>query len=73
MYLNGTAPVNVTGYEHHCSLDGATCNDELNGTSPDSFLWYDILHPSEQTDRIIAKEFVQVISGSSGYAAYYSS
>ena len=73
MYLNGTAPANVTGFEHHCSLDRATCYYASNGTSPDSFLWYDELHPSEQTDRIIAMEFLQVINGSSGYTTYYSS
>ena len=44
-YLNGTEPANVEGFEHHCSLDGMTCTDMYNGTSPDSFLWYDELHP----------------------------
>jgi hypothetical protein len=34
---------------------------------------YDELHPSEQTDRIIAKNFVDILDGSSKYATYYSS
>ncbi len=46
-YLNGTQPPNVSGFEHHCSGEGdvEVCTDEYNGTSPDSFLWYDELHP----------------------------
>ena len=44
-YLNGTEPLNVQGFEHHCSSSQPpTCNDKYNGTSPDSFLWYDELH-----------------------------
>jgi len=69
-YLNGTAPANATGFEHHCSLDGTVCSN-FEGNSPDSFLWYDELHPSEQTDRIIARTFVDVLNGQSGYATYY--
>ncbi|OQO05439.1 hypothetical protein B0A48_09208 [Cryoendolithus antarcticus] len=63
-YLNGTAPLNVTSYVN------------LNGkpnASPDSFIWYDELHPSEQTDRIIARTFVDVVKGSSKWATYWSS
>ena len=67
-YLNGSAPANVTGYVHHCDINGANCADQ---PSPDSFLWYDELHPSEQTDRIIAREFVNLLSGNSTYATYY--
>jgi phospholipase/lecithinase/hemolysin len=44
-YLNGTEPPNVQGFEHHCSVDQKSCTLEYNGTSPDSFLWYDELHP----------------------------
>ena len=32
----------------------------------------DELHPSEQTDRNIAKNFVDVLNGNSTYASYYS-
>jgi phospholipase/lecithinase/hemolysin len=62
-YLNGTSPLDVTGYAH------------FNGTvnaSPDSFMWYDELHPSEQTDRVIAREFVDVVKGNSKWATYWS-
>ena len=44
-YLNGTEAPNVQGFEHHCSGEPQVCVDEYNGTSPDSFLWYDELHP----------------------------
>ena len=83
--------MNVTGFVHHCNLIGQACVDEDGGKSPDSFLWYDELHPryvdcffrsawkfvlmlicrSEQTDRIVAKNFVDV--GRPRYATYYSS
>jgi hypothetical protein len=43
--LNGSAPANVTGFVHHCNLTGQACVDEDGGKSPDSFLWYDELHP----------------------------
>jgi hypothetical protein len=86
--LNGSAPVNVTGFVHHCNLTRQACMDEDGGKSPDSFLWYDELHPryvncllrsawefvlilirhSEQTDRIIAKNFVDVLGGKFKYA-----
>jgi len=44
-YLNGTQPANVTGYEHHCTPDQSSCTLVYNGTSSDSFMWYDELHP----------------------------
>lgn len=73
-YLNGTQPVNVQGFEKHCSLnaDGTQdCELEFNGTSPDSFMWYDELHPSTQTDRVIAREFLGVLGGNSQWATYW--
>jgi hypothetical protein len=63
-YLNGTAPLDVTGY--------ANVNATGNPASPDSFMWYDELHPSEQTDRVIAREFVDVVKGNSKWATYWS-
>ncbi|MCJ1255505.1 hypothetical protein MMC24_003321 [Lignoscripta atroalba] len=71
MYLNGSAPANVTGFERHCNLNGTVCADFEGGESSDSFLWFDELHPSEQTDRIIAMNFVDVLNGNSSYATYY--
>ncbi|KAI9710306.1 MAG: hypothetical protein M1820_002800 [Bogoriella megaspora] len=71
-YLNGTAPLNVTGYENVCNSNGSSCVDEgIN--NPDSYMWYDILHPSEQVDRIIAQNFVDVVKGASKWATYWSS
>ncbi|KIX94906.1 uncharacterized protein Z520_09216 [Fonsecaea multimorphosa CBS 102226] len=74
-YLNGTGVVKggecVWGYENHCTVDQKTCVKRQNGTNPDGYLWFDELHPSEQTDRIIARNFVQVLNGTSQYATYY--
>jgi phospholipase/lecithinase/hemolysin len=44
-YFNGTEPANVTGYEHHCTVNQSSCTLMYNGTSSDSFMWYDELHP----------------------------
>jgi len=68
-YLNGTAPLNITGCVHSCvyQLNESTADTGVctiaNGTDRDSFLWYDELHPSEQTDRNIAKEIAEVVEG----------
>ncbi|KAF2125174.1 carbohydrate esterase family 16 protein [Dothidotthia symphoricarpi CBS 119687] len=67
-YLNGTAPLNVTGVVHQCGVNGQNCT---LAASPDSYLWYDPLHPSEQTSRIVAREFVNVLGGKSKWAAYW--
>ncbi|TKA62266.1 hypothetical protein B0A55_10897 [Friedmanniomyces simplex] len=69
-YLNGTAPFNVTGHVNVCNATGGDC---VANPNPDSFLWYDELHPSEQTERIIARTFVDVVKGVSVYATYWSS
>lgn len=44
-YLNGSQPANVTGFEHQCTPDQKSCYLMYNGTSSDSFMWYDELHP----------------------------
>ncbi|EUC36596.1 carbohydrate esterase family 16 protein [Bipolaris victoriae FI3] len=67
-YFNGTAPPNVEGAAHLCNDQGSNCT---TAASLDSFMWYDPLHPSEQTSRIIAKEFVNVLGGESKYATYW--
>lgn len=69
-YLNGTAPLNVTGYINHCNLTGGDC---VTNPNPDSFTWYDELHPSEQVERVIAMNFVDVVKGASQWATYWSS
>lgn len=65
-YLNGTAPLNVTGAAFACVYeeDGEvpTCTT-VEGTDRDSYLWYDELHPSEQADRVVAEQVAQVILG----------
>jgi hypothetical protein len=64
-YLNGTTPLMVNSYVH-------APNGTLRG-DPDSFMWYDELHPSQQTQRWVASTFMDVINGNSSYATYYSS
>jgi phospholipase/lecithinase/hemolysin len=68
-YLNGTAPLNVTGYVNQCNSNGTEC---VLTQSPDSYLWYDELHPSEQADPIVASEFVKMVQGHSQYSKYWS-
>ncbi|EKG10232.1 Lipase GDSL [Macrophomina phaseolina MS6] len=63
-YLNGTAPLNVTSYIN-------TSDSTLSLTDRDSYMWYDALHPSEQTDRVIAANFVEVVRGTSKWATYW--
>ncbi|KAF2443003.1 carbohydrate esterase family 16 protein [Karstenula rhodostoma CBS 690.94] len=62
-YLNGTAPLNITGY-----VVGA---GNISRSDRDSYLWYDELHPSEQVDRVVAREFVGVLGGASRWAKYW--
>lgn len=68
-YLNGTAPLDVDGFVNRCNSTGGDC---VRNDSPDSFLWYDELHPSEQAERVVAREFVGVVQGGSEWAAYWS-
>ncbi|RDX40992.1 hypothetical protein OH76DRAFT_1412498 [Lentinus brumalis] len=67
LYLNGTAPLNVTGAVHACvfklnesTSDPGVCTD-ATGTDQDSFLWFDELHPSVQAERVVAKAISDVI------------
>ncbi len=83
-YLNGTAPLNVTGAVLSCvypeGSDNSSVCTTVHGSDRDSFLWsarfatavgtnltfgyrYDELHPSEQADRIVAREVAQVARG----------
>lgn len=70
VYLNVTAPLNVTTWINQCDIDGNVCAAR---SSRDSYLWYDELHPSEQANKNVAKEFVKVINGESQFATYWSS
>ncbi|KAK0470457.1 carbohydrate esterase family 16 protein [Desarmillaria tabescens] len=69
-YLNGTAPFNVTGAVLSCIAPeegqaGSLQCTTVFGTDRDSYLWwvYDELHPSEQADRIVAREIAKVARG----------
>ncbi|RAL16775.1 SGNH/GDSL hydrolase family protein [Aspergillus homomorphus CBS 101889] len=66
-YLNGTAPLNVTSSIYRC---GNACK---SNAVRDSYMWWNDLHPSEQTDRIIAREFVKLVKGQSKWATYWRS
>ncbi|KAF2164626.1 carbohydrate esterase family 16 protein [Zasmidium cellare ATCC 36951] len=68
-YLNGTAPLNVTTYINQCSSNG-TCTPRA---SPDSYMWWDEVHPSEQVERIVAREFVDAVRGWSRWASWHFS
>ncbi|KAI0770406.1 GDSL lipase/esterase [Fomes fomentarius] len=67
LYLNGTAPLNVTGAVHACVFkegestgDTGECTDAV-GTDQDSFLWFDELHPSVQAERVVAQAISDVV------------
>lgn len=67
LYLNGTAPLNTTGVIHSCVFqlnentgDPGVCTD-ITGSDRDSFLWFDELHPSEQSDRVVARQITNSI------------
>ncbi|KAJ7449218.1 GDSL lipase/esterase [Mycena latifolia] len=66
LYLNGTVPLNVTGCWNSCVAPfgggNLTCTVQ-QGTARDSYLWTDELHPSEQADRIVAREIALTMEG----------
>ncbi|KAK0759554.1 hypothetical protein N5P37_007742 [Trichoderma harzianum] len=68
-YLNGTTPLDVLDFIHHCEAGAANCTD-LPGDR-DSFMFYDSLHPSEQVHRVVAQNFMDVINGGSKFATYW--
>ncbi|KAJ4164693.1 hypothetical protein LMH87_006355 [Akanthomyces muscarius] len=63
-----SSPQNVTSSYKTCDAD-SKC--KYSSLSESSFLWYDMLHPSERTMRVVAKEFVSAIGGTSKYATTY--
>ena len=86
-YLNGTAPLNVTGSIISCPA-GQECTI-VNGTDKDSYLWWvlyvysdnmsfltparnDELHPSEQVNRKLAEEIIDVLQGKSRWTTWFS-
>jgi phospholipase/lecithinase/hemolysin len=75
IYINPTdyltSPANVTGQYFLCDVaTGSICTSQTD-IGLDHFLWYDELHPSQQTDKTIAKEFANVVKGTSKYATYW--
>lgn len=58
----------MTGYNNHCDQKTNKCTRLPH---PETFLWFDELHPSEQTDKIIAEQFIQVVKGESKWASYW--
>jgi len=44
------APSNSSGYYHHCPPAGSPCVDQPD--SPDGYMWYDELHPSNKTSEL---------------------
>ncbi|KAI9037140.1 SGNH/GDSL hydrolase family protein [Aspergillus affinis] len=67
-YFHGNVPANVTGFTKQCDGNGGNC---VLAPSPESYMWFDELHPSVRTSEIIAQEFVQVVQGKSKWAAYW--
>ncbi|KAE9405297.1 hypothetical protein BT96DRAFT_988578 [Gymnopus androsaceus JB14] len=64
-YFNGTAPLNVTfpirSCVCHLDSDEVICTEVESEHERDSYMWWDELHPSEQAQRIVAKEIAEVI------------
>ncbi|KAJ3739308.1 hypothetical protein DFH05DRAFT_1407487 [Lentinula detonsa] len=69
-YFNGSIPANVTGHCHQCPDpdDYTQCGiGDCTLAERDSYMWWDELHPSEQTGRNLAAEIFKKIEGNSGY------
>jgi phospholipase/lecithinase/hemolysin len=65
------SPANVQGQYYLCDVaTGSQCTSQT-AIGLDHFLWFDELHPSQQTDEAIAHEFVNVVKGTSKYATYW--
>ncbi|KAI4522004.1 hypothetical protein K525DRAFT_284208 [Schizophyllum commune Loenen D] len=68
-YLNGTAAFNVVDSTYSCIYEElqdvtetVSCTT-VEGTDRDSYMWWDELHPSEQMNRVLAKQIAGVILG----------
>ncbi|KIJ26846.1 carbohydrate esterase family 16 protein [Sphaerobolus stellatus SS14] len=71
VYLNGTLPLNTTGASSACVFQlnedtsgPSDCTIHL-GAASDSFVWFDELHPTEQSQRIVAREITKAVNGTS--------
>ncbi|RDX54918.1 hypothetical protein OH76DRAFT_849959 [Lentinus brumalis] len=69
-YFNGSIPANVTDHCHQCPDpdDWRQCGiGDCTLEERDSYMWWDELHPSEQTGRNLAAEMHKKILGESQY------
>jgi len=69
-YFNGSIPANVTGHCHQCPVPSnySYCGiGDCTMAQRDSYMWWDELHPSEQTGRNVAAEILKKIRGDSKY------
>ncbi|KAK6977039.1 GDSL lipase/esterase [Favolaschia claudopus] len=69
-WFNGSIPANVTGHCHQCPdpNDYRQCGiGDCTLAERDSYMWWDELHPSEQTGRNLAREMWKKMSGESKY------
>ncbi|KAF8423246.1 GDSL lipase/acylhydrolase family protein [Tirmania nivea] len=62
-YLTGPPPLNVTGMVVHCPEPNFNGCYNYRHEDRNSFLWYDELHPSEATMRIVAREVTKLLQG----------
>ncbi|KAJ6620442.1 GDSL lipase/esterase [Mycena sp. CBHHK59/15] len=69
-WFNGSIPANVTGHCHQCPDpdDYRQCGiGDCTLAERDSYMWWDELHPSEQTGRNLAREMWKKLMGTSKY------
>ncbi|KAJ7030105.1 GDSL lipase/esterase [Mycena alexandri] len=69
-WFNGSIPANVTGHCHQCpdANDFRQCGiGDCTLAERDSYMFWDELHPSEQTGRNLAREMWAKLTGSSNY------
>ncbi|KAJ7619619.1 GDSL lipase/esterase [Roridomyces roridus] len=69
-WFNGSIPANVTGHCHQCPDpdDYTQCGiGDCTLAERDSYMWWDELHPSEQTGRNLAREMWGKLKGISQY------
>ncbi|KIK56863.1 carbohydrate esterase family 16 protein [Collybiopsis luxurians FD-317 M1] len=69
-FFNGSIPANVTGHCHQCPDpdDFTQCGiGDCTLDERDSYMWWDELHPSEQTGRNLAMETFKKIEGKSKF------
>ncbi|KZP23250.1 carbohydrate esterase family 16 protein [Athelia psychrophila] len=69
-YFNGSITPDVVGHCHQCPVatDWHFCGiGDCTPAERDSYMWWDELHPSEQTGRNLAAEILKKIEGKSKY------